>query len=215
MSVLEANTGAQVYQGRQGRAISRQCHLKEALGRLGCEQAEVLSLGPVASLSTIFWAEAKDLWACDRRRVWRRPRKNASSDLGMWNGCVWGTRLLHCPTPTAHASPLTFLGAAAAGGTAGAAEVAAAILRTTLAPAHSNQQEQEEGAQDDEDHRQPVCGGEAQQGLNYKGRGMLQVDILEVWKTQLLTYRLRLSSIQVKKKISLGKGISEVGSRQQ
>lgn len=65
--------------------------------------------------------------------------------------------------PTACPSPLTFLRAAAAGGTAGAADVAAAILGTALAPAHSNQQEQEEGSQNDEDHRQPVCRGEAKQ----------------------------------------------------
>lgn len=60
---------------------------------------------------------------------------------------------------------LTFLGAAAAVRTAGAADVAAAILRTALAPAHANQQDQEQGSQNDEDHRQPVCGGEAEQGL--------------------------------------------------
>lgn len=70
------------------------------------------------------------------------------------------------PHPTAHPSPLTFLGAAAAVGTAGAAEVAAAVLGTALAPAHSNQQEQEEGSQDNEDHGQPVCRGDAKQGLN-------------------------------------------------
>lgn len=61
--------------------------------------------------------------------------------------------------------PLTFLRAAATGGTARAADIAAAILRTALAPAYSNQQEQEEGSQNYEDHCQPVCRQEAEQGL--------------------------------------------------
>lgn len=79
------------------------------------------------------------------------------------------------PHLTACPPPLTFLRAAAAGGTAGAADIAAAILRTALAPAHSNQQEQEEGSHNDEDHRQPVCRGEAKQGLNQTYRGMFPV----------------------------------------
>lgn len=62
--------------GTSGPLICRQRHLNEALGRLGGEQAEVLPLCSIASLSIISWAEAKDLWASDGRRAWRRTWKN-------------------------------------------------------------------------------------------------------------------------------------------
>lgn len=76
-----------------------------------------------------------------------------------------GQQSAESPHPPARPSPLTCLRAAAAARAAGAADVAAAILRTALAPTHPDQQEQDEGAQNDEDHRQPVCRGDAKSKL--------------------------------------------------
>lgn len=149
----------------------------------------------MASLSIIFWTEPKDLWACDE--------KDMEKKLGECKVLTWSCKidmsgaLDFCPTPSHWSSVPSHLpggsssgrgsrgsggSSSSTGGNTGTSTLQSAGAGGGLPGRWRSRSASLQWA------------SQARVELNLQGHA-LACNMLKVWSTQLLTYRVRLSNI--------------------
>ena len=155
----------------------------------------------MASLSIIFWTETKEIWACDEKGMEKNLRECKvlmwSHDTYMSGALGFHTAPSHCSSVPSHLPGGSSSGWDSRGSGDSNSSTGDSIDTSTLQSAGAGGGLPEQWRSRSASLQR---GRQTRIELNLQGHA-LACNILKVWSTQLLTYRLRLNNIHAKLKI--------------